>query len=80
MPLSSLVCFLERVAMTVIQMKYFLQTSAWLRPTMSNVCWHAFEHNLLGKSKTLVEINKKEQKTMWIIEINEKEQKTMWIK
>ena len=28
-----------------------LQTSVWLRPTMSDMCWHAFEHSLLGKTR-----------------------------
>ena len=23
----------------------------WLRPTMPNMCWHAFEHSLRGKTR-----------------------------
>ena len=44
--------FHERI---VNKFKYVLQISAWLRPTMSNTCW---------QNKTLVERNRKEQKTM----------------
>ena len=56
MPLAVQVCFYERVAMTV---KQVFKTSAWLRSTMSDMCWHAFEHSLLGEDKTLVERNRK---------------------
>ena len=31
--------------------KYVLQTSAWLRATMCNMCFHAFEASLPGKTR-----------------------------
>ena len=33
------------------RVKYVLQASAWLRLTMSNMCWHAFGHSLPGQGK-----------------------------
>ena len=30
--------------------KYVLQTSSWLRLTMSDMCWRAFEHSLQGNT------------------------------
>ena len=58
MSLLCLSLFHERVAMTV-KFKYVLQTSPWLRPTMSNMCWHAFEHSLLGKARLQLKETKK---------------------
>ena len=33
-----------------VKFKYVLQTSAWFRPTISDMCWHAFEHSLQGNT------------------------------
>ena len=38
------------MAVKQIIFKYVLQTSSWLRPTMSDMCWHAFEHSLQGNT------------------------------
>ena len=32
---------------------------------MSNMCWHAFEHSLLGRTKLWLKKPRKEQKIMW---------------
>ena len=45
--------------MTVKQIQMVLQTSVWLRPTMSNMCWHALEHSLLEKTRLLLKETEK---------------------
>ena len=39
-----------RLAGPLNKFKHVLKTSAWLRPTMSDVCWHAFEHSFQGNT------------------------------
>ena len=46
--------------------KYVRQTSAWLRPTMSDMCWRAFEHSLQRNTGIWLKETENNKKAMQI--------------